>query len=188
MKRISLLLLAVIGTVATLSAQFNRKSNKIWSVGIGAGISYNEDKSIYSPLQNAYVVRYVNPSADIMLENRLTYYKGIDIINPLLQLRYKLNNGYLFDSDIAVKPFLIGGPGYMWKDGANGFNFDGGAGFKYEIKQNMFLCFTGVYIKNIAEISGVDMTDDHWQYSVNVEVYLNKKKKQHLKKKQNFSR
>ncbi|HRX10630.1 MAG TPA: hypothetical protein P5210_03210 [Draconibacterium sp.] len=175
MKKVFLLMLVVIGVVSTLSAQFTRKFNKNWSVGIGAGVSYNEDKSVYSPLQNAYIVRYINPSADIMLENRLTYNEGIDIINPLLNLKYKFNNGYLFDRNIAIKPFLTGGPGYMWKDGANGFNFDGGGGFKFQIKENMNLCITGVYIKNIAEISGVDMTDDHWQVSCSVEIVLVRK-------------
>ncbi len=176
MKKVTLLILIVIGFTTTLSAQFTRIYNKKWSVGIGAGGSYNEDKSIYSPLQIAYVVRYLNPSADIILENRLTYNEGIDIVNPLLNLKYKLNNGYLFDETITIKPFLFGGPGYMWKDGANGFNFDGGGGFKFQLKPNISFCLTGVYIKNIEEISGADMTDDHWQVSCTVEIVVIKKK------------
>jgi hypothetical protein len=174
MKKATLLFLAMLGTVATLSAQFSRQLNDNWYVGIGAGGSYNEDKAIYSPLQNAYIIRYINPSADIMLENRLTFNEGIDIVNPLLQLRYKLNNGYFFDRDIKIRPFVIGGVGYMWKDAANGFNFDGGAGFKFYIKKGVLLCFTGVYIKNIEEISGADMTDDHWQLGCTVEILLGK--------------
>lgn len=175
MRKVVFVIMAIIGVVKISSAQFTQSSNKKWFVGIGAGMSYNEDKSVYSPMQNTYVVRYINPSADIMLENRLTFNEGIDIINPLLHLRYKLNNGYLFDRYIMFKPFIIGGPGYMWKDGAKGFNFDGGAGFKFEVKKNMNLCFTGVYIKNIEEISGADMTDDHWQISCTIEIVLGEK-------------
>lgn len=176
MKKAALLIFVFIGFSTTLSAQFTRKFNRNWTFGVGAGVSYNEDKSIYSPLQNMYVIRYINPSADLMLENRLTYFEGIDIINPLLQLKYKFNNGYLFDKYITIKPFLLGGPGYMWKNGANGINFDGGGGFNFQIRPNMNLCFTGVYIKNIAEISGVDMTDDHWQVSCTVEINIVRKK------------
>jgi hypothetical protein len=175
MKSATLLILTIIGTVTTLSAQFSRNNNKNWYIGIGAGVSYNEDKSVYSPMQNVYVARYINPSSDILLENRLTYLEGIDFINPLLNLRYKLNNGYLFDENIPIKPFVFGGPGYMWMDGANGFNFNGGAGVKYWFKQSMSICITGVYIKNIEEISGADMTNDHWQLSFTIEIILDKK-------------
>ncbi len=186
MKKITLLVLALIFAVGTLLAQ---NADKKWAIGLGPGLnnnlSYSSDK--YGADQNFlgdfYISRYLNPSFDLMLDDRLVMqsdgwsfnFSGVDVNTTLLNLRYKLSNGYIFKENSAIQPYLFGGVGYMWDNLATGVNYDGGLGFKMPIgkSKNTALFVAASYVKGIeSNLRGTPVTDDHIQFTSIVEFGL----------------
>ena len=189
MKKITLLFLAILFTVGAVMAQ---NADKKWAIGLGPGINSNLANDDQNPLGDFYISRYLNPSFDLMLDNRIVGqsdgwsldFSGIDLNNTLLNLRYKLSNGYIFKENSAIQPYLFGGVGYMWDNMTTGVNFDGGLGFKFPIGANTSLFVAGSYVKGIeAGSSGTPTpyggtgtyTDDHLQLTSIIEFAIGSK-------------
>jgi outer membrane protein OmpA-like peptidoglycan-associated protein len=179
MRKFTLLLLAIIVSAGVSIAQ---NADKKWAIGLGPGVSMNQEKSETNILGNLYFSRYLNPSFDLMLDNRVVWYDdGVDLVNPLLNLRYKLSNGYIFDENSAIQPYLVGGVGYLWDNQTDGVNFDGGLGFKVPVSPATSLFVTGTYVKGIegernSEMGGkMTVTDDHIQITSILEFGLGMK-------------
>ena len=173
MKKFTLLFLAVLFTVSAVMAQ---NADKKWAVGLVPGLNYNLETEDLNPLLNLYLSRYLNPSFDLMLDTRTSFWnndedKGVDIVNPLLNIRYKLNNGYIFKEKSAIQPYIFGGLGYMWDNTEAGVNFDGGLGLKFPIGENTSLFVAGSYVKGIEAVksNGSKVTEDHVQLTSIIE-------------------
>ena len=67
MKKIIFLVLAVIFAAGTLLAQ---NADKKWAIGLGPGLDRNLENEDDNFMGIVYVSRYLNPSFDLMLENR----------------------------------------------------------------------------------------------------------------------
>ncbi len=182
MKKFTLLFLAVLFTVGAVMAQ---NADKKWALGIGPGINYNLENENINILGNVYLSRFLNPSFDLMLDNRAVFFdEGWDLVNPLLNLRYKLSNGYIFKEGSAIQPYLFGGVGYLWDNQADGVNFDGGLGFKFPISPNTSIYLSGAYVKGIEGTRLVEtgktpkvaipttVTDNHFQVTGLLEFAL----------------
>ncbi len=178
MKKITLLFLAILFTVGAVMAQ---NADKKWAIGLGPGIDYNLESEETGPLLDFYISTYLNPSFDLMLDTRIAYWKGetdngIELVNPLLNIRYKLNNGYIFKERSAIQPYLFGGVGYLWDNQAEGVNFDAGVGFKFPIGENTSLFVAGSYVKGIESNLGASaVTEDHIQLTSVIEFGLGSK-------------
>ena len=188
MKIFILLVLSMIIIIGTISSQ---NANKNWAIGLGTGASFNVNNVERNSMLNVHVSHYLNPSIDFLVGSNLTFNgdqwfgpkgpngesffgDGVDEVNNFFNLRYKFNNGYLFDINMPVHPFLIGGVGYNWNGSTSSFNIDGGVGFRFSINKRLSVLFTGTYIK---KISGMDMTDDLWLVSGVMEIAIGKKDK-----------
>jgi len=185
MKKITLLFLAVLFTVGAVMAQ---NADKKWAIGLGPGIEYNLDSHEKNALLDGYLSRYLSPSFDLMLDTRIAFYgpnlkkfffgDGVDIVNPLLNLRYKLSNGYIFKENSVIQPYLFGGLGYMWDNQADGVNFDGGAGIKVPIgkNKNAALFIAASYVKGVeSNLRSTPLTQDHAQLTSIIEFGLGSK-------------
>lgn len=179
MKKFTFLFLVLTIMSGTLLAQ---NADKKWALGLGPGISYNLDDENINSLANLYLSTYLNPSFDLMLDGRFAFWdEGTDLVNPLLNLRYKFSNGYIFKENSAIQPYLIAGVGYLWDNEESGVNFDGGVGFKFPVSANTSLFIAGTYVNGIeSEVDGigtggpVTVTQDHFQVTSIIEFGLGK--------------
>lgn len=177
MKKFTFLLLAVFLTVGAVMGQ---NADKKWALGLGPGVNMNLESSESNIMGNLYLSRYLNPSFDLMLDNRAAFFEdGWDLVNPLLNLRYKLNNGYIFKEKSAIQPYLFGGVGYLFDNQAEGINFDGGVGFKVPVSPSTSLFVAGSYVKGIEGdrmVNGVTtaVTDNLFQITSILEFGLGK--------------
>ncbi|MCY1718858.1 OmpA family protein [Prolixibacteraceae bacterium Z1-6] len=159
-------------------------SDNKWAIGLGPGLDYNMEIEETNFLADFYVSRYLSSSFDLMLDNRVSWWsEGVDMTVSLLNLRYKLSNGYIFKEDSKIQPYLFGGVGYLWDNQSNGVTFDGGLGFKFPISERVSLFVAGSYVKGIdgqryvAGTSGKqDVNDDHLQLTSIIEFSLGKAK------------
>ncbi len=192
MKKTIFLLFVLLTTFIISNAQ---NSDRKWAIGLGPGADFNLDHEEKNSMIDFYVSHYLSPSFDIMLEPRLSFWgnnyfsnkivgeketyfgDGVDIFNPLLNLRYKFSNGYIFKENSFIQPYLIGGVGYMWYWQESGFNFDLGAGVKVPITPNTSLFVATSYVKGIETGSGSDThSEDHIQLTGIIEFALGKAK------------
>ena len=95
MKKFTFLLLALLFVLGSAIAQ---NADKKWAIGLGPGVYYNLDVESTGFMPELYLSRYLSPTFDLMLKTDLGLLgdedgKGVDILNPLLNLRLKLNNG-----------------------------------------------------------------------------------------------
>lgn len=177
MKKFTLLFLAFLFVAGAAIAQ---NADKKWAIGLGPGVDINLEKSDQNILGDFYLSRYLNPSFDLMLDTRAVFFdEGWELVNPLLNLRYKLSNGYIFKEKSAIQPYLFGGVGYLWDNQAEGVNFDGGIGFKIPVSPNTSLFVAGSYVKGIEgeRLDGgipTTVTDDHLQITSILEFGLGK--------------
>lgn len=143
MKKINLLLFALFLVLGSAIAQ---NADKKWAIGLGPGIYNNNHKMEIAFMPEFYFSRYLSPSFDLMLKaNAGLNDDGLDMVNPLLSLRYKLFNGYIFSETAAIQPYIYGGGGIMWDNQENGFSWDAGLGFKFPISPNTSLFIEGGY-------------------------------------------
>lgn len=164
MKKITFLFLAVIFTTGILLSQ---NIDKKWAVGLGPGVYYNLETEHLGFMPEIYLSRYLNPSFDLMLKTEAGFHKGgVDMANPLLNLRYKFYNGSIFSETSAIQPYLYGGVGYLWDNHTNGVNFDAGLGTKFPLSANTSLYIEAGYIngiegeRNIVTGGAQTVTDD----------------------------
>ncbi len=172
-----LMLTFIVGGVVAQNAD-----NK-WAIGLGPGIDYNMEVEETNILADFYISRYLSPSFDLMLDNRTSWWEdGVDMNTTLLNLRYKLSNGYIFKENSAIQPYLFGGVGYMWDNNADGVNFDGGLGFKVPVSEKVALFVAGSYVSGIDGerlMPGqglVAVNDDRFQVTSIIEFALGKAK------------
>lgn len=180
MKKFTLLFFGLMLVVGFAVAQ---NADHKWAIGLGPGLDNNLEKEESNPLGNVYLSRYLNPSFDLMLDNRMSFYgDGVDVFNTLLNLRYKLSNGYIFKENSALQPYLVGGVGYLWDNMESGVNFDGGVGLKVPVGEKTSLFVTGTYVTGIdAErlFPGVgldEVNDDRFQVTSVLEFGFGKAK------------
>lgn len=170
MKKITLLFLVFTVIFGTAIAQ---NADKKWAIGLGPGVDYNLETENINTLVNVYLSRYLSPSFDVMLDYRQVFFKSedkdkvvTDLTNPLLNLRFKFNNGNIMPVDAMVQPYLFGGVGYLWDNETSGVNFDAGVGFKFPISPNTSIYVNGAYVKGIeAEVEDVTVNEDHFQFT-----------------------
>ena len=142
MKKITLFLFAL---VLSFGASIAQNSDNKWAIGVGPGIDYNIEIDHTGILGNFYISRYLSPRFDLMLDNRMSFNDpGIDVFVSLLNLRLKLYN-----DDMAIQPYLFGGPGYMWDNQESDFTFDYGAGVKFPVSDKTSLFLSGSYVNSI---------------------------------------
>ena len=172
MKKFTLFFLALFIAVGVSLAQ---NAEKKWAIGLGPGVSQNLEKNDLLPLGNIYLSRYLSPSFDLMLQPSITFgYGGIDYLNSALNLRYKLSNGYIFQENSKLQPYLFAGPGMLWDNLTNGVNFDAGLGAKIKLSDAASLFVQGAYVKGIEGERNINdrlspVTDDHFAISGIVE-------------------
>ncbi len=180
MKKFTFIFLSLMFAVGALVAQ--NADNK-WAIGLGPGLDYNLETEESDFLADFYISRYLSPSFDLMLEGRMSWWEeGVETGNPLLNLRYKLSNGYIFKENSIIQPYLFGGVGMLYDNQDNGVNFDGGVGFKVPISQNVSLFVAGSYVSGIdgeryqAGAGKVAVNDDHINVTSIIEFSLGKGK------------
>ncbi|MCR9133033.1 MAG: OmpA family protein [bacterium] len=146
---------------------------------MGAGLSIN---------------RYINPSFDVSLN---TFGTRVDsdysnnfsrrMFNVSTTLNYKFANGYIFDANSAVQPFIHAGVGFShFQEGKasrqleklNTFQIPFGAGFDVPLSKNVELTFKSTYTKNFSdEIDGLtsnSATDNQFIHTAGVKLRLGK--------------
>ena len=152
MKRIFLLSFFLIAGII-LQAQ---TADKKWGVGVGLGGDYGYTHEGTGLVTEFYLSRYLNSSFDLMLLNNLGLVNSenssdLDFSSTFLNLRYKLNNGYILKEDGVVQPYLYGGPGLMQDNDVDGINFDAGIGSKFALSPSVALFLEGGFIEGVAE-------------------------------------
>jgi len=180
MKKFTFIFLSLIFAASALVAQ--NADNK-WAIGLGPGLDYNLETKDANFLADFYFSRYLSPSFDLMLEGRMSWWEeGVETANPLLNLRYKLSNGYIFKENSIIQPYLFGGVGMLYDNQDNGVNFDGGLGFKVPISSNVALFVAGSYVSGIdgerwqPGAGKVSVNDDHFNLTSIIEFSLGKAK------------
>jgi outer membrane protein OmpA-like peptidoglycan-associated protein len=178
MKKVILILVASLFIISA----YSQTADKKWGLGLGAGIYSNTFKEYTGLSPEIYLSRYLNPSFDIMLKDELGYRDQgaegkLDMNNILLNLRYKLNNGYLLGEDSKIKPYLFGGVGYLSDNKDKGMNFDAGLGTKFALNPSTALYLEGGFIKGIeTTVANVARTDDFWKVTGGLEFSFGKVK------------
>lgn len=161
MKKFTLIFIALL--IAGLA--FSQTAEKKWGLGIGGGIYNNTEMEYTGFMPEIYLSRYLNPSFDLMLKNDLGITDQgidgkIDINNVFLNLRYKLNNGYIINENSVIKPYLFAGPGYLSDNLEKGVNFDAGIGTKIGLSPSVALYLEGAFIKGIETTVGSNTRND----------------------------
>lgn len=183
MKRSILILVASL----FLFSGYAQTPDKKWAIGIGAGLYDNtantrafDSYTGFTP--EFYLSRYLNPSFDLMLKDELGYKDQnasgtLDMNNVLLNLRYKLNNGYILKENSGIKPYLFAGPGYLSDNMANNINFDAGVGVKFALSPSVALYVEGGYINHLKTTVGPEVrTDNFLKVTGGLEFSLGKAK------------
>jgi len=182
MKRFLLIIIAAI----FIFSGYAQTPEKKWGLGLGAGVFNNTFKEYTGLMPEVYLSRYLNPSFDLMLKNEFGYRDQgasgtLDMDNILLNLRYKLNNGYLLEENSGIKPYVFGGVGYLFDNMDEGVNFDAGVGTKFAISPSTSLYIEGGYINGITtdavtDALGDDRSDDFWKITGGLEFSFGKAK------------
>jgi outer membrane protein OmpA-like peptidoglycan-associated protein len=155
----------------TLQNSFAQTAEKKWNLGLMAGFNvYNGDygnsmrdfryEAIrQNPTAAIHLSRYLFPSFDVAINasfgsygyyfNGLTLFKG-DMLHANLNLRYKLNNGYMLSENSRLAPYLFFGAGIANFTGDrinNGQDYPvvGGLGIRYRISTNITLNYQATY-------------------------------------------
>ena len=192
MKKFTFLLLLALFIFGISKGQ---NADKKWAIGLGPGADFNLGHEEKNAMIDFYLSRYLSPSFDLMLETRFSFYgdnflagdfgdpgesytaNGVDIVNPLLNLRYKFSNGYILKENSRIQPYLFGGLGYLWDNNSDGVNFDAGVGVKVPIKPNFSLFVATSYVRGVESGTGADaVTEDHFQLTGIIEFAFGKAK------------
>lgn len=173
MKKFTLFLFALSLIFGSAIAQ---NSDNKWAIFVGPGIDYNIETDNTGVLANFGISRYLSPRFDLMLDNRMSFKDpGIDVFATLLNLRFKLYN-----EDMAIQPYLFGGPGYMWDNLESGVTFDYGAGLKFPVGEKTSLFVAGSYVNSIegwhAGQPEMGWTDEHFMVTSILEFAMGKAK------------
>jgi OmpA-OmpF porin, OOP family len=171
MKKFTLFVFALLLAAGTAIAQ---NSDYKWAIGLGPGIDFNLETDETGVLADFYISRYLSPRFDLMLDNRMSFNEpGIDAFATLLNLRLKL-----FNEDMAIQPYIVGGAGWLWDNNNNDFTFDYGAGIKFPVGEKTSLFVSGTYVNSIeGERDGAfGWTDEHVMVTSILEFAMGKAK------------
>ncbi len=155
----------------SFSAAFAQTADKKWNLGLMAGFSiYSGDygnslrdfryESIrQNPTAGLNISRYITPSFDVALNssfgsygfysNGNTIFKG-DMFQGNLNLRYKLNNGYMLSENSRLAPYLFAGAGVASFTGPRineGMDYPivGGLGIRLRVSNKITLNYQATY-------------------------------------------
>ncbi|WP_430973571.1 OmpA family protein [Sunxiuqinia rutila] len=159
-------------------------AEKKWAVGLGGGAYYGNTNEGIGLMTELYFSRYLSPSFDLILLNNLGFYNS-EVKNPLdmgtgfLNLRYKLNNGHIFEENSAVQPYLYAGPGYIYDNSTEGINWDAGLGFKFPLSPSVSLFVEGGFVEGLRGEKAVEegtYTESFWRGTGGIEISFGKSK------------
>lgn len=158
-------------------------ADKKWGLGLGAGAYYGNTYEGTGIATELYLSRYLSPSFDLMLLNNLGMGNNkvsstMDYATTFLNLRYKLNNGYIFKENSSVQPYLYGGPGYMWDNQEEGLNWDAGLGFKFPLSPSVSLFAEAGFVEGWADddTQTHPNTESFWKGVGGIEINFGKAK------------
>jgi OOP family OmpA-OmpF porin len=171
MKKLLLLSLIIAFAAASQAQTIDKK----WGLGIGAGGYGTLNDGGLGLMPELYLSRYLSPKFDIMLKNEFGVFRSglksnLDLVNPLLNLRYKLTG-----EENKFRPYLFAGPGFLWDNASTGLNFDLGLGAKYYFKPNTALYAEAGYLNGIETIRAAKTVRDNiWKITVGIEFDFGK--------------
>jgi outer membrane protein OmpA-like peptidoglycan-associated protein len=178
MKR-QILLQVFLLFMFSVSAQ---SSDQKWGIGIGSGVYGSFDKNSLGYMPEVIFSRYLSPSFDASLTGNLGLANNkivskLDLVTVGLHVHYKLYNGLILPETSRLKPYLYGGPGYIWDNDGESLNLDGGLGVKYNIKHNVSLYAQGGYILGASvepqDLPGGDKTRENlWKAVVGIQLTI----------------
>jgi OmpA-OmpF porin, OOP family len=180
MKRIILMsFLLSIGVML-----YAQTAEKKWAVGLGGGAYYGNSKEGTGLITEFYFSRYLSSSFDLMLLNNFGLVNSevsnnIDFNSTFLNLRYKLNNGYIFQGASKVQPYLYGGPGYIFDNSTEGINWDAGLGFKFPLSSSVALFVEGGFVEGLRGEKAVEegtYTESFWKGVGGIEISFGQSK------------
>lgn len=191
MKKFTFIILLLVA-----GAVYGQNAEKKWAIGLGPGFYINLAESKGGFMPELYLSRFLSPSFDLMLKGDLGLKQSNEVSSPnfllgALNLRYKFNNGKIFDVKSVVQPYLYAGPGYLSdntnsaKDYKGGLTFNAGIGSKFKIGPNTSLYLEGGYINGVKGTRNVwenniqkslEVTDDHLKVSSIIEFAFGKPK------------
>jgi OOP family OmpA-OmpF porin len=173
MKKL-LLLSLILAFTASLNAQ---TVDKKWGVGLGAGAYGTLNNGGVGLMPEFYFSRFLSPRLDFMVKADAGVYNSLllsklDLVNPFLNLRLKL-----MGEDSNLRPYLFAGPGYLWDNGTEAFNFDLGLGSKYYISSGTALYLEAGYIRGIESVAkGIPGRENLWKATAGIEFDFGKAK------------
>ncbi|MDP2337092.1 MAG: thrombospondin type 3 repeat-containing protein [Bacteroidota bacterium] len=173
MKKL-LLLSMILAFTASLNAQ---TVDKKWGIGGGFGAYGTLNNGGLGLMPELYLSRYLSPKLDFILKTEMGVYRSglnsnLDLVNPFLNLRYKLS-----DETKKLRPYLFAGPGFLADNSETGLNFDLGVGGKYYVKPNTALYLEAGYINGIKTTSkGLTERENIWKVTAGIELGFGKAK------------
>ena len=170
MRKLSKTCVLVIGIFYGLFAHVTaQNSQQKW--GIGVGYSYRDFNGIpnndfsdteFKGALRLIVGRYLSPSFDLSLESILTpvnfdFPRSLnDLTDFDLNLKYKLNNGKIFNQNAVVAPYLSAGFGANvldWDEGDMNFSVPVGVGFRIPGNAPVSLDLSAIYKPSISDFN-----------------------------------
>jgi len=174
MKKV-LLLSLILAFTASLNAQ---TSDKKWGFGAALGAYGTLENGHIGVMPELYLSRYLSPRFDLMLKGdmgvfRTTLKNNLDLVNPFLNLRFKLA-----DETKNLRPYLFAGPGYLFDNNVSAFNFDLGLGAKYYTRPNAALYMEAGYLRGLESTTydGITGRENIWKVTVGAEFDFGKVK------------
>ncbi len=179
MKKIYLFLFLISASLV-LQAQ---TADKPWGFGLGAGAYGNFDKEGVGVMPQLYFSRFLSPTFDVMLQQNIAVFNSkvrndLDAANTVLNLRLKLYNDKIINSDSPVKPYVYGGPGLLFDNNTEGLNFNLGIGSKFAVAPSTAIFLEGGYIDGVSyeASNGGDRKEDMWKVVGGIEFSFGKAK------------
>jgi len=174
MKKL-LLLSLILALTASLNAQ---TSDKKWGVGGGFGAYGTLENGHVGVMPELYFSRFLSPRFDLMLKGDMGVFRSqlmsnLDLVNPLLNLRFKLS-----DESKNLCPYLFAGPGYLYDNTVSAFNFDLGLGAKYYTRSNAALYLEAGYLRGLESTTydGITGRENIWKVTLGAEFDFGKTK------------
>lgn len=173
--------------IFSVSAQ---SSDQKWGIGIGSGVYGSLENNSLGYMPELTFSRYISPSFDVSLTGNLglannKIVSNLDIVMAGIHGHYKLYNGLILPETSLLKPYVYGGPGYIWDNDGKSLNLDLGLGLKYNIKRNVALYAQGGYIMGATiksqtieipsgsiEMTGGKFREDLWKAVVGIQITI----------------
>ena len=164
MKNIFILLVATLFCTPV----FAQTQDKQWGIGLGAGVYHNDGVDKFGFMPQFSIGRYINPSFDATFQTELGFLNepdvdgSTDIANFSLNLKYKLNNGYIINESSGVKPYIYAGPTYLFDNHTEDIDVHAGVGSRFRISPSVDFFVEGGYIDGL-ELEGWGGKESHFK-------------------------